>query len=98
MSRLEALELLNNELVLDWSRSLAGRCGTMQGYARSAGGSRMAIVYARAATPTSTKTRSHFSTPERYAGRAHVAGRPRKAALTDLCHMLVNSNEFLYIN
>jgi hypothetical protein len=22
----------------------------------------------------------------------------RKAALTDLCHMLVNSNEFLYVN
>ena len=22
----------------------------------------------------------------------------RKAALADLCHMLVNSNEFLYIN
>jgi hypothetical protein len=96
----QALELLNNELVLDWSRSLASRVLNDAGLTPEAQVDRAwRFVYSRPATPEERKEAVEFLDRQ----RAIISGRmpaeeAHRAALTDLCHMLVNSNEFLYVN
>jgi Protein of unknown function (DUF1549)/Protein of unknown function (DUF1553) len=110
----QALELLNNELVLDWSRSLAGRVLNDGGLSpeaqvdraykfafsrapvaaeRSAAleflNSQSAILAERMATDTKTPL------PDNVPAGVEKA---RAAALVDLCHALLNSNEFVYVN
>ena len=96
----QALELLNNELVLDWSQSLAGRVWNDAGLTPEAQVDRAwRFVYSRAATAEERKEALAFL--ERQAtllGERMAQDQAQKAALTDLCHMLVNSNEFLYVN
>jgi hypothetical protein len=96
----QALELLNNELVLDWSRSLAGRVWNDAGMTPEAQVDRAwRFVYARAATPDERKEALAFLDHQSAMLGARMPREDaRKAALTDLCHMLVNSNEFLYVN
>ncbi len=96
----QALELLNNELVLDWSRSLAGRVWNDAGMTLDAQVDRAwRFVYSRAASPEERKEALAFL--QRQAallGERMAHDEAQRAALTDLCHMLVNSNEFLYVN
>ena len=96
----QALELLNNELVLDWSRSLAGRVWNDAGMTPEAQVDRAwRFAYARAATVDERKEALAFLDRQSAMLGAHLSQEDaRKAALTDLCHMLVNSNEFLYVN
>ena len=96
----QALELLNNELVLDWSRSLAGRVWNDAGMTAEAQVDRAwRFVYARAATADERKEALAFLDRQSAMLGARLSQEDaRKAALTDLCHMLVNSNEFLYLN
>jgi hypothetical protein len=96
----QALELLNNELVLDWSRSLAGRVWNDAGLTPEAQVDRAwRFVYSRPATPDERKDALEFLGRQSAMLNARMpAEEARKAALTDLCHMLVNSNEFLYVN
>ncbi len=96
----QALELLNNELVLDWSRSLAGRVWNDAGMTPEAQVDRAwRFVYARAATVEERQEALAFlDRQSAMLGGRMPAEDARKAALTDLCHMLVNSNEFLYVN
>lgn len=110
----QALELLNNNLVLHWSRSLAGRVLNDGGLSPEAQIDRAyKLVYSRA--PNQAERKSALAFVERHmpilAERIARNETPllpdnlpagvepvRAAALVDLCHMLLNSNEFVYVN
>jgi hypothetical protein len=89
----QALELLNNELVLDWSRSLAKKVANDAGLTADELATRaFRLTFSRAPSERERKIALDFLTrQERIAGT-------KEAAVTDLCHMLLNSNEFVYIN
>src|SRR5438132_159811 len=109
----QALELLNNEMVLEWSRSLAGRVLNDAGLTPEAQIDRAwRFVYSRPASNEERKDAAEFLERQTRILEMRLAkseklvvpdGLPpgvdpaRAAALVDLCHMLVNSNEFLYV-
>jgi hypothetical protein len=90
----QALELMNNELVLDWARSLAARVANdAAGMSPQSQVERaFKLVYTRPPTAEETKTALAFL------DRHDKITGDRKATLADFCHMLLNSNEFLYLN
>jgi hypothetical protein len=111
----QSLDLLNNELVLDWASKLAGRVLNDSGLAPAAQVDRaFRFAYGRAASPEEQKMAEDFlakQTPVMAARLASNDAKPplpanlpqgsdpvRAAAFVDLCHMLLDSNEFLYIN
>jgi hypothetical protein len=96
----QALELLNNELVLDWARSLATRVSNDTGLTPEGQVDRAwRFVYSRPATAGERKEALEFLDRQgAMLGARMPAEEAQKAALADLCHMLVNSNEFLYVN
>jgi hypothetical protein len=110
----QALELLNNDLVLDWSRSLAGRVLNDGGLSPEAQVDRAyRLAFARTPSDSERKTALDFLArqssilAERMATDTKTplpdnlpAGveKVRAAALVDLCHALLNSNEFVYVN
>ncbi len=96
----QALELLNNELVLDWARSLAARVSNDAGLTAEGQVDRAwRFVYSRPATAGERKEALEFLDRQSAMLSARMpAEEAQKAALADLCHMLVNSNEFLYVN
>jgi hypothetical protein len=89
----QALELLNNDLVFGWARQLADRVQNDAGMTPEAQVERAyRLVYARA--PDAAEIRSALAflfRQEKFAGN-------RRESFTDLCHMLLNSNEFLHLN
>ena len=89
----QALELLNNELVMDWARSLAGRISNDAGLTPEAQVDRAwRFVYSRPATDAERQEAIEFLNRQ-----STISPGGMKTALVDLCHMLVNSNEFLYV-
>jgi len=96
----QALELLNNELVLDWSRSLAARVSNDAGLTPEAQVDRAwRFVFSRPATAEERQNAMAFLSRQRgMLERRMPAEEATRAALADLCHMLLNSNEFLYVN
>jgi hypothetical protein len=93
VSSTQALELLNNELVVGWSKSLAEKVSNDTGLTPKAQIERAwRLVYSRVPSAQETQTAAAFL--ER---QAKLAG-DRQTAFADLCHMLLNSNEFVYIN
>jgi hypothetical protein len=111
----QSLDLLNNELVLDWARSLAGRVLNDSGLTPAAQVDRaFRLAYGRAASADEQKIAYDFlakQTPIMLARLAANDSKPplptnlpagidqaRAAAFVDLCQMLMDSNEFLYIN
>jgi hypothetical protein len=96
----QALELLNNELVLDWARSLAARVSNDAGLTAEGQVDRAwRFVYSRPATAGERKEALEFLGRQSAMLSARMpVEEAQKAALADLCHMLVNSNEFLYVN
>ena len=96
----QALELLNNELVLDWSRSLAARVSNDAGLTSDAQVDRAwRFVFSRPATAEERQNAMAFLSRQRgMLERRMPAEEATRAALADLCHMLLNSNEFLYVN
>jgi hypothetical protein len=89
----QALDLLNNELVLDWSKELAKRVSNDAGMSAESRVERAyRLVYARA--PKADETAAAVAFLKRH---QPVAGS-EQAAFVDLCHMLLNSNEFVYMN
>ncbi|MSV28469.1 MAG: DUF1553 domain-containing protein [Bryobacterales bacterium] len=107
----QSLELLNNELVFDWARHFASRVLNDGGLTPDAQVERAyRLAYSR--TPTAEERESALKFMERQipiiAQRVDKlpaldnlpagADATRAAALVDLCHMLLNSNEFLYLN
>ena len=110
----QALELLNNDLVLGWSRSLAGRVLNDGGLTPEELVNRAyRLTYSRLPNEAERKSALEFLSrqsgilAERMASDKSTplpanlpAGvdQPRAAALVDLCHALLNSNEFVYMN
>jgi hypothetical protein len=93
VSSTQALELLNNELVLDWAAGLARRVANDSGLTPDAQVDRAyRLVYSRPATDEERRGALRFLDKQ-----AKLAGG-RDGALQDLCHALLNSNEFLYLN
>jgi hypothetical protein len=91
----QALELLNNELVLDWARSMAARVMNDSGITPEAAVDRAwKLAYSR--LPNAEEKASALKFMER---QMKLEAKPsREAAMADLCHMLLNSNEFVYLN
>src|SRR5437879_1737200 len=110
----QALELLNNELVLDWSRSLAGRVLNDGGLTPEAQVDRAyRMTFSRAPSAAERKTALDFLSRQSVILADRMATdtktplpdnlpegveKVRAAALVDLCHALLNSNEFVYLN
>ena len=110
----QALELLNNDLVLDWSRSLAGRVLNDGGLTPEELVNRAyRLTFSRTPNESERKSALEFlnrqsailadrmTTDKKTPLPANLpAGvdQPRAAALVDLCHALLNSNEFVYVN
>jgi len=89
----QALDLLNNSLVFDWSKAFAGRVLNDGGMAAESQIDRAyKLAYAR--PPNADERRMALAFLDK---QQSVAG-DRKLAFEDLCHMLLNSNEFLYVN
>jgi hypothetical protein len=110
----QSLDLMNNEVVLEWAQSFAGRVLNDSGLSPEAQVVRaFKLAYGRAASPEEQKMASDFLTRQAPIMAARLAGssKPplpanlpagmdpaRAAAFVDLSQMLLDSNEFLYIN
>jgi hypothetical protein len=112
----QSLDLLNNELILQWAQAFAGRILNDSGLTPEAQVQRaFKLAYGRAPSPEEQKLASDFlarQTPilaKRFAaGEKSKPPLPdkvpagvdpvRAAALVDLAHTLLDSNEFLYLN
>ena len=93
ISSTQALELLNNELVVGWARTLAEKVHNDSGLTPAAQIERTwRLVYSRVPSAKETQAATAFLDKQ-----TRIAG-DRQSALADLCHMLLNSNEFVYIN
>ena len=110
----QALMLLNNDLVLDWAQHFAGRVidqggtnptGQIQAAYR--------IAYSRSPSPDEVQAVEKFLADDKAAATERIAARQKVArpvseddrltpadgaALVDFCHVLINSNEFVYSN
>jgi hypothetical protein len=91
VSAMQALELVNNQLVADWARAMANRVGNDEGLAEDAKIDRAwRLAYARPASAEEQQLARAFLARQTDAGSA--------SPLADLCQALLNSNEFLYID
>jgi hypothetical protein len=91
VSAMQALELINNQLVADWSAAMAQRVGNDEGLTVEAKVDRAwRLAYARPASPEEQSLASEFLVKQA------AAGSP--SPLADLCQALLNSSEFLYID
>jgi hypothetical protein len=92
-SPLQALSMLNDKLTLEWAEHFAGRVKKIAG-ADQTKQIRVAfeLALARTPTPDEEKTVSDF-----FRERAD-SNEPNTSPLVDFCHVLFNSNEFVYEN
>jgi hypothetical protein len=110
----QPLALMNDELVMEWSRELASRVLNDGGLSPEQQIERAyRLVYSRAPKPDETKSILDFLNQQSGLLAARLEkndkvpmpdaipqGMPpaRAAAFVDLCHTLLNSNEFIYMN
>jgi len=112
----QALDLMNNDLVLDWARAFTGRVLNDSGLSPEAQVERaFKLAYGRAPSKDEQKLASDFLARQIPIMQARLASgskdKPpvpsdlpagidaaRAAAMVDLSQMLLNSNEFLYLN
>jgi len=110
----QPLALMNDELVMEWSRKLASRVLNDSGLSVEQQVERaFRIVYSRAPKPEESKAIVDFlnQQSELLAGRLAKnekvplpdtlppgMDQSKAAAFVDLCHTLLNSNEFIYMN
>jgi hypothetical protein len=111
----QSLDLLNNDLILQWAQSLAGRVLNDSGLTPDAQIDRaFKLAYGRAPSAEEQKIAADFfakQIPIMAQRMADAKAKPplpanmpagvdavRAAALVDLSQMLLDSNEFLYIN
>jgi hypothetical protein len=113
-SPLQALTLLNSTVVLEWAQAFAGRVLQTAGPDHEAQvATAYRLAYSRRPTPAEWKIARDFFqrhrdiVAERASTGAHLAvpqTLPRgvqpvdAATLVDFCHILINSNEFVYRN
>ncbi len=114
ISPTQSLELLNNDLVLDWATALAGRVLNDSGLTPAAQIDRAyRLAFSRTPSDEERKLALEFlgrQTPILAARLAKNDSVPvpanvpagidkaRAAAFVDLCHMLFNANEFVYMD
>ena len=110
----QALELMNSELIFDWSRSFAGRVLNDAGMNHESLVDRAyRLAYQRPATSEEKRLANAFLSRHVPLVAARLAKNepvpmPKNlpagmapaeaAAVVDLCHAILNSNEFLYLN
>ena len=110
----QALTLMNDKLVLDWSRALAGRVLNDAGLQPGQQIERaFRLTFSRAPKVEEVKTVQGFLDKQAALVAARLAKNEkvllpdnipsgmdpaRAAAFVDFCHTLMSSNEFLYIN
>jgi len=110
----QALTLMNDKLVLDWSRALAGRVLNDAGLEPAQQIERaFRLTFSRAPKMEEVKTVQGFLDQQAAVVTARLAKNEkvllpdnipsgmdpaRAAAFVDFCHTLMSSNEFLYIN
>ncbi len=110
----QSLGMLNDGLVLDWARSLAGRVLNDAGLTPDAQIERaFRLAFGRAPDQKEMEPAKRFFDKQTslIAGRLASGDKPamptnlpagadpaRGAALVDFCHVLLNSNEFLYLD
>ena len=89
----QALELMNGKLVHEWARGFARQVDNDRGIGLATKAERaLRMAYTRTPQPEEIAKAAEFlAKQEKIAGSA-------EAALEDLCHTLLSSNEFLYIN
>lgn len=113
-SPVQALMLLNSEVTHQWAKSLANRVLETAGSADSAQiKTSWQLAYSRTPDGAETQAAQEFLTRQRNEiATRRQAGQPvvrltslpvgvsedHAAALVDLCHALLNSNEFVYSN
>ena len=90
---LQSLYLINGEAVLARARRLAGRAAAGD----PAASVRNAWRAALGRNPDARELARAVRFLREQADRAAGAGDPGRAALVDLCHVLLNSSEFLYV-
>ncbi|MHB8519595.1 MAG: DUF1549 and DUF1553 domain-containing protein [Limisphaerales bacterium] len=111
---IQALTMLNSELTLDWARSFAGRVLESAGARPDRQiETAYRLALGRNPDPGERRiVTEFFSRQEKIladraaaggklalpAGPQGQADRVEAAALVDFCHMLINGNEFLYVN
>lgn len=89
----QALELLNGKLIHEWARGMARRVDNDRGLDVAAKAERaLRMAYSRVPNTEEIASAAAFLKKQE-----KVAGKP-EGALEDLCHTLLASNEFLYIN
>ncbi|MDX2149276.1 MAG: DUF1549 and DUF1553 domain-containing protein [Bryobacteraceae bacterium] len=88
----QTLNLLNDEMVLGWAKAFAQRVGNDPGMSADSRIER-AFRLALHRAPTAKEAAGMKEFLER---QTRIAGAD--AALADLCHVLLNSNEFLYLD
>jgi hypothetical protein len=108
----QALTLLNSKLTLEWAQAFAARVLQTAG-AGASQQVEAAYQLAYSRKPDATELQTALGFLERQRGIIAARGaavlalpvpapepvdRPAAAALVDLCHMLMNSNEFVYRN
>jgi hypothetical protein len=91
LSVTQSLALLNDEMVLGWAKAFAGRVKNDAGMPAPAQVER-AFRLAFHRSPTERELRSGIEFIERQTQLSSA-----EAALVDLCHVLLNHNEFLYL-
>jgi hypothetical protein len=108
----QALTLLNSKLTLEWAQAFAARVLQTAGTGASQQvEAAYQLAYSRKPDATELQTALGFLDRQRGIIAARGAAvlalpvpapepvdRPAAAALVDLCHMLMNSNEFVYRN
>ena len=89
----QSLALLNSSLVLDWSRAFAGRVQNDSGLTPTAQVERAyKLAYGRAPNAGEVQGALEFLNQQ-----VKITGK-WESALTDFCHVLLNSNEFVYLD
>jgi hypothetical protein len=97
----QALALLNGSVVLEWAHAFAGRVTREAGADLTAQIDRAyELAYSRKPDASERDTIQTFFAKQKdiVARRGESADRAQSAALVDFCHMLLNSNEFIYRN
>lgn len=89
----QALELLNNELVLEWAQAFARRVRNDAGMSTASQIER-AYRLAFSRPPSQEETRAALA----FLNRHEKFAGDKEASFVDFCHMLLNSNEFVYLN
>ena len=93
----QSLALLNDGVVLGWADAMAARVLNDAGMSRGEQiGRAFRLAYGRA--PRAEEVASSEKFFARQVGLSGNSLNASRAALVDLCHVLINSNEFLYVD